>query len=141
MAVEAVGRGVAIGDMDNDGDDDVIVSNNNGSLRLLLNRIGQRGHWVAVRLTGTRSNRDGIGARVALLRTGKPPLWRSAHRDGSYLSARDPRVRFGLGLNDDVDAVVVEWPAGGREIWRNVSIDQESTLVEGTGTPFEFTSP
>ncbi|MEM8685602.1 MAG: VCBS repeat-containing protein, partial [Pseudomonadota bacterium] len=77
LAVEAVGRGVAVGDIDNDGDDDVLVSNNNGPLRLLVNDIGQRTAWLAVRLIGTESNHDGVGARVALLRDGEEPVWRS----------------------------------------------------------------
>ena len=82
-----VSRGAAFGDVDNDGDIDVVVSNNNGPARLLLNEVGTAARSLSVRLEGVESNRDGIGARVALLRTGRDPMWRRVHRDGSYLSA------------------------------------------------------
>jgi hypothetical protein len=128
-----VGRGAAFGDIDNDGAIDVVVSNNNGPVRLLLNRAGARGHWLEVRLQGTRSNRDGIGARVAVLRKGAKPLWRRAHTDGSYLSSSDIRVHFGLGESPDIQSVLVEWPSGLKERWDSVRGDSFVALREGTG--------
>ena len=90
-------RGAAFGDIDNDGDLDILVSNNNGPVRLLLNEALANNHWLQVRLQGASDNRDGMGARLAVLRKDQPPLWRHAHTDGSYLSAHDGRVHFGLG--------------------------------------------
>ncbi len=89
-----------------------------------------------MRLHGTASNRDGAGARVALLRTGQPPIWRRAHSDGSYLSANDIRVHFGLAQETDIEAVGVVWPSGRRERWRGVEADSQVELVEGEGEPW-----
>ena len=127
-----VGRGAAFGDIDNDGLVDIVVSNNNGPLRLLLNKTNPSGHWLEVRLQGVRSNRDGIGARVAALRPGRTTLWRRAFTDGSYLSASDIRVHFGLGETSRV-TLMVEWPSGLREKWEDVQGDALITLKEGTG--------
>ena len=115
-----VGRGAVIGDVDNDGAVDVLVTNNNGPVRLLHNDVGARQHWLQVRLEGTRSNRFGIGARVALLRDGDAPHWRRVHTDSSYLSASDVRVHFGLGERSDVRGLLVEWPDGSSETWDSV---------------------
>lgn len=89
-----VGRGTAFGDIDNDGDLDILVSNNNGPVRLLLNEGGTKNHWLQVRLEGASDNRQGIGARVAVLRKSQTPLWRHAHTDGSYLSAHDSQIHL-----------------------------------------------
>ncbi len=133
LALEEVSRGAAFGDIDNDGDIDILVTNTNGPVRLLLNEIGNKNHWLSVRLQGTESNRDGAGARVALLRPGQPPLWRRAHTDGSYLSANDPRVHFGLGSASSVDAIGVVWPSGRQELWRGIEANRELDLREGSG--------
>ncbi len=129
----AVSRGAAFGDIDNDGDTDILVTNNNGRAELLLNQAGNEQHWLSVRLVGTTNNRDGIGARVALFRAGKPVLWRRAHTDGSYLSTNDVRVHFGLGRQPDIDAVAVAWPDGYREFWRAITADTAIVLQQGTG--------
>ena len=128
-----VSRSAAFGDVDNDGDVDIVVGNNNGPARLLLNETGSRQHWLQVRLRGVKSNREGMGARVGVLRKGRKPLWRRAHTDGSYLSANDGRVHFGLGENSDLEAVVVEWPGGKEEVWSDIRADQILTLREGSG--------
>ena len=94
-----VSRGAAFGDLDRDGDTDIVVSNNNGPVRLLLNEA-DNAHSLQVRLEGVESNRDGLGARVALLRTNQSLVWRRVHTDGSYLSASSPWVHFGLGQSD-----------------------------------------
>ena len=136
MELSEVSRGVAFGDIDNDGDVDVVVANNNGPARLLRNEIGSRRHWLEVRLEGLTGNRDGMGARVGVLREGQTPLWRRAHTDGSYLSANDSRVHFGLGQNPDLEKVVVEWPQGKKEVWHDVGADRILTLREGSGKPW-----
>jgi hypothetical protein len=126
-----VGRGAAFGDIDNDGRVDIVVANNNGPVRVLMNRTGSSGHWLEVRLQGVHCNRDGIGARVAAVIAGKP-LWRRAHSDGSYLSASDLRVHFGLGANTEAQ-VWVDWPDGRKETWAGIRADSIVTLREGSG--------
>ena len=132
-----VGRGVAFGDIDNDGDIDIVIANNNGPTRLLRNMANGDRHWLTIRLRGVQSNVAGLGARVAVLRAGKPPLWRRVHTDGSYLSASDARVHFGLGQDSAIQAVGVIWPQGKREIWRDISINTFTTLQEGTGSTWD----
>ncbi len=134
LALVDVSRGAAFGDIDNDGAIDIVVANNNGPVRLLRNTSGTGNHWLTVTLQGTRSNRAGLGARVALLRAGRPPLWRRAHTDGSYLSANDPRVHFGLGPESDIQALGVIWPDGSRELWKDIKVDTFLTIREGSGT-------
>ncbi len=128
-----VGRGAAFGDIDNDGAVDIVVSNNNGPVRLLRNLVGSRQHWVEVRLEGVKSNRLGIGARVGVLRRAAEPLWRRVHTDSSYLSASDVRVHFGLGKKAELSGVVVQWPDGSKESWENVQADKVIVLRQGTG--------
>jgi enediyne biosynthesis protein E4 len=129
----SIGRGVAFGDVDNDGDVDVLVTNNAGPVRLLLNQSPPRRAWLEARLEGTADNRQGIGARVGLLTRGGATVWRRAHTDGSYLSASDPRVHFGFPAAADVAGVVVEWPRGSREMWTDLRVNQVVTLKQGTG--------
>jgi hypothetical protein len=86
-------------------------------------------------------NSFGQGARVALLRRGAPPLWRRAHTDGSYLSARDGRVHFGLGASPDVERVLVVWPKGRAEAWSGLAADRTVDLKQGTGKPWTAPLP
>ncbi len=127
-----VGRGAAFGDIDNDGDTDVVVANNNGPLRLLINNVGNRKHWIGLRLVG-RGGRDMVGARVAIIRKTSPTLWRRARADGSYASANDPRVLVGLGDSVETPTVQVLWPDGQTAEWMNVAIDRYTTLTERMG--------
>jgi hypothetical protein len=129
-----IARGAAFGDVDNDGDIDVVVTNNNGPVRLLLNQADRaRSHWVQVRVEQTAGNRFAFGAWVGIERPGQATLWRRVRTDGSYLSASDSRVHAGLGAAGAVSAVVVQWPDGGRERWTNVGVDRLVTLRRGTG--------
>jgi hypothetical protein len=130
--VTEVGRGAAFGDVDNDGDTDVLVANGAGPARLLVNNIGNRNHWAGVRLVGTSGRRDMVGARVEFRRGSGPPLWRRARADGSYASANDPRVLVGLGTSTEKPHVRVLWPDGGVEEWGSIDIDRYVTLVQGT---------
>jgi hypothetical protein len=122
-----VGRGAAFGDVDNDGDTDVVVANNNGPLRLLINNIGNKNHWLGLRLVALR---DAIGARVEIVRKNAPTLWRRVHTDGSYGSASDPRVLVGLGDSADAPTVRVHWPDGSVSEHQTVSIDRYTTIRE-----------
>jgi hypothetical protein len=133
-----VARGAAFGDLDNDGDVDVVVTNNNGPARLLVNQASRQHHWVQVRLEQAPANRFALGARVGIERAGKPTLWRRVKTDGSYLSASDVRVHVGLGALPKIDAVVVQWPDGQRERWASVSSDRVVTLRRGTGSPMSI---
>jgi hypothetical protein len=128
-----VSRGAAFGDVDNDGDTDVVVANDSGPARLLINNIGQSRHWVGVRVTGRNQRRDMVGARVGVMRSNAPTLWRRSRADGSYASANDPRVLVGLGGTSRIDKVRVEWPDGTAEEWTDVPVDRYTTLKEGEG--------
>jgi hypothetical protein len=128
-----IGRGAAFGDVDNDGDTDIVVTTNGGPVRLLLNQTGKQNHWLQVSLEQSPQNRFGVGARVGVERAGSPTLWRRVHSDGSYLAASDLRVQFGLGSDARITAVVVQWPDGVSERWTDVRPDQRVTLRRGTG--------
>jgi hypothetical protein len=130
-----VGRGAAFGDIDNDGDEDVVVANDTGPAQLLVNTLNERSggarHWIGLRLTGTATRHDMPGARVEVIRAGQPSLWRRARADGSYASAHDPRVLVGLGESADVPRVRVHWPDGRIEEPTNIRIDAWQTVTEG----------
>jgi hypothetical protein len=134
-----VGRGAAFGDIDNDGDPDVLIVNANGPARLLVNETGSRNPWLGLRLVGrppgAKGERDMLGARVAIVRKGAPTLWGRAATDGSYASASDPRVLVGLGDAPEVTEVRVTWPDGKAEIFPPPPLRVYTTLRQGTGRP------
>jgi hypothetical protein len=136
FTTEEVGRGAAFGDLDNDGDTDIAVANDNGPVRVLVNNVGSRAGWIGLRLVtaGPKTPRDALGARVAVIGDDGSMMWRRARADGSYGSANDPRVLIGLG-STAVPAVRlrVVWPSGQTEEWRDVPTRRYSTLSEGTG--------
>jgi hypothetical protein len=133
LQLSEVSRGAAFGDVDNDGDVDVLVTNNNGPVRLLLNETKLLRHWLMVRLEDVKDNRSGIGAMVSVLRKGLPPLTRRVHSDGSYLTASDLRVHFGLNDSKAIEGITVQWPSGEKEIWSTVEVNKQITLRQGTG--------
>lgn len=112
FSVIEVSRGAAFGDIDNDGDTDVVVTNNNGPARLLLNTVGSRNRWLGLRLVSKDRGRDLLGTKVEVVLTNKSVLHRRVRTDGSYLSANDPRVLVGLGNNNQVEMVKLRWPDG-----------------------------
>ncbi len=133
LQLAEVSRGLAAGDVDNDGDLDLLVTNNNGPARLLLNEATKGRHWLAIKLEGVKDNRFGLGALVGVTLRGGTTLWRQARTDGSYLSASDPRVHFGLGANAVIESVQVRWPSGAQETWQAVKADKLATLQQGAG--------
>jgi hypothetical protein len=130
-----VSRGAAFGDIDNDGDVDILVGQINHPAQVLINNIGNRNHWIGLRLvSGPEPARDMLGAIVDIVRTKGPTLRRRVHTDGSYASASDPRVLAGLGESTEAPVVRVRWPDGKTEEWPGAAIDRWTTLRQGSGT-------
>jgi hypothetical protein len=127
-----VSRAVGAGDIDNDGDADLLLVNNNGPARLLINQVGQGSHWLGLRLMG-RNGWDQLGTRVELIRPDGASTWRRVRTDGSFATSNDPRVLFGLGADPQVAAVRVHWSDGAIETWRQLTVDTYMTLRRGTG--------
>jgi enediyne biosynthesis protein E4 len=134
FSVRNVGRGLALGDIDNDGDIDAVIVNNSGPARLLINNVGHRNPWIGFRMVGEKCLRDMLGTRVAVFRRNAPTLWRRVHTDGSYCSSNDPRVLFGLGDSSEVTKVQAHWTGGRVEEWTGLPLGKYTTLCEGSGT-------
>jgi hypothetical protein len=132
FALEKVGRALAAADFDNDGDLDLLVTNNGATVDLLRNDGGNDNNALLVRTVGTRSNRSGIGARLRLTAGGTTQV-REVKAGSSYLGQSDLRVHFGLGRLMQIDRLEVRWPAGGTDVVRNVTVNQILTIVEGKG--------
>lgn len=131
--IPEVSRAAVFGDVNNDGGIDVLVTNNNGPARLLLNTAPDRGHWLLVHLEGTRTNRSAYGSVVELVRKDGTSLKRWVRSDGSYLAANDPRAHFGLGKDTTIERIQVHWLAGECESWRQTKVDTIVNLREGSG--------
>ena len=135
FAVHDSGRGLAVGDLWNDGRLSAVISNMNSPVALLVNQTRNANHWIAFRAVGTKSNRDGIGARLRL-RVGARTLVDEVRSGSSYSSNSDMRVHFGLGSASKVDSVEVRWPSGLAERF-TAAPDKIHTLTEGSGTRVE----
>ena len=132
-ALVEVSRGAAFGDVDGDGDVDVLVSNNDGPARLLLNQAGAGRSWISLKLKRDRGEPFGFGALVTLVRPRGERVRKLVGSDGSYGSASDPRVHFGLGADTEVSGVEVTWPGGATEFFGDLAVNRENELVEGAG--------
>ena len=124
-----VARGAATGDLDNDGDVDIVVFNNNGPARVLLNDVGSRRHWLGIRAIDSRYKRDAVQSRIVL--AGQPAATRTVQTDGSYCVASDPRVLFGLGSETGARTVRVQWAGGQVEEFRDLAVDRYYVLEPG----------
>ena len=131
----AASRGAAFGDVDNDGDTDVLITNNNGPARLLVNETGHRTVWLGLHVIDPAAERSAYGARVGCTLTTGRTLWRRVQTDGSYGSAHDPRVLCGLGAAGSVRSIQVHWPDGTRERWEGTAFPPNHyyTLEKGSG--------
>jgi hypothetical protein len=125
-------RGLAIGDFDNDGAVDVLVSVNDGAPLLLRNTAAKDNHWLGIKLVGRKSNRDAVGARITY-QAGDLKRSRTKVGGGSYLSSHDPRMVLGLGKRTAIDWVEVKWPepGGTTERFTDLPVDRYITIVEG----------
>jgi hypothetical protein len=118
-----VGRGLAIGDIDNDGRVDAVVTTNDGPMHVLHNDTPTPNHWLTLKLVGHKSNRDAIGAAVKLV-TEQGAQFATVTTAGSYLSSSDKRLHFGLGLDSAAKSIEIQWPSGIRQTLQNVRGDQ-----------------
>jgi hypothetical protein len=127
-------RGVAIGDFDNDGGVDVLISVNDDAPVLLRNQVGNRNHWLGINLIGTKCNRDAIGARVSY-QAGDLKRSRMKVGGGSYLSSHDPRLVLGFGQRPKIDVLEVKWPQPSTLVERftDLPVNRYITIVEGQG--------
>ena len=132
LLVQKASRGAAFGDYDGDGDIDVLVINLSDRPTLLRNDTTSANHWITLRLVGTKSNRDGIGARVQLTAGGQKHVV-EVRSGGSYLSQNDVRAHVGLGAASRVDAVEIRWPSGLVETANNLTADRFFVAEEGRG--------
>lgn len=134
----AASRGMALGDLWNDGRMSAVINNMDAKPMLLVNIAASHNHWLGVALRGTRSNRDGIGARVTL--SAKGHTWTQEVRSGSsYISSSDLRLHFGLGDATAVDRVRVLWPSGLGEDFTVSGVDRVVSFTESTGAPVSGT--
>jgi len=127
-----VSRGAAIADFDNDGDLDILVNNCGQAPQLLRNDGGNANHWIEILLIGTKSNRDGVGARVRVV-AGDLVLYDQRKGGMSYQSAQDPRLHFGLARQGSVDSIEILWPSGINTRLANITADQIIAIQEGVG--------
>jgi len=134
MAVAEATRGTCGDDLDNDGDTDLAMLNQQAKPTILRNDTRQPHHWLQLRLVGIRSNRDGVGTRVTVV-AGDQTQIDEVHSGRGYQSHYGTRLHFGIGERDRVDRVEVRWLGGNREVFENLPADRLVTIIEGTGAP------
>jgi hypothetical protein len=122
-------RGLATGDINNDGKLDVVVTSNDGPAWVLLNQIENANHWITLNLVGTKSNRDGIGAQVKIS-TANGDQFATVTTSSSYQSSSDKRVHFGLGTADSIREIEIRWPSGIRQMMKDAKADQILKITE-----------
>jgi hypothetical protein len=140
ITMPASSRGLAVGDLWNDGRMSAVISNMNARPSLLVNQVKYPNHWIAFKTTGTKSNRDGIGARITV-KTAKRLLVDEVRSGSSYDSNSDMRVHFGLGKETKVDSAEVRWPSGLTERFDDLAIDKINSVKEGSGVAMKNEPP
>src|ERR1700676_5445493 len=136
ITTAASSRGLAVGDLWNDGRVSIVVSNMNAAPSLLANQVHNANHWVAIHTVGTKSNRDGIGAR-SRVEAGARVLVDEVRSGSSYISNSDMPVHFGLGAAAKIEWIEIRWPSGLTERFANLPVDQMHTIKEGSGVAVE----
>jgi len=126
----SVGRGAAFGDLDNDGDIDIVISNNNGPANLLIRSGKPNLNWIGFELVGRQSNREGIGSRIEIESNGDKQT-QFVSMGGSYLSSNDKRVLFGLNKNQLIDRLTIQWPSGLLAVFENIEANHYYIIEEG----------
>jgi len=127
-----VARGAAYADFDHDGDLDLLITTNNGPAYLYRNDGGNRNNWISIRTSGTKSNRDGIGA-VVWVQSASGKQWNCVRSGSSYASQSDLALSFGLGKDPQVTAVDIQWPSGTKQHLANLAVNQFYTIDEDKG--------
>jgi len=128
--LEAAHRGVAFGDLDNDGRVDMVVSVLNGPAKLFHNISENKNHWILLKLKGTKSNSMGIGAQLRLTAEDGSMQWNEVTTAVGYASSSDSRVHFGLGSNKRIKELEIRWPSGIKQVLHDVAVDQILTVEE-----------
>jgi enediyne biosynthesis protein E4 len=129
-----VARGMAVGDIDNDGKIDVVVTENDGPAWILRNETPTLNHWITLKLVGMKSNKDGIGAEIKIT-TANGAQYATVTTAGSYQSSSDKRVHFGLGAANTVTQVEIRWPSGITQVLKNPQVDQILAVTEASSPP------
>jgi hypothetical protein len=140
IGVEDLARGCAFGDLDNDGDVDIVVNNMDGPPTILRNDAGNKNNWIQIKCVGTQSNRSAIGARVRITVGGRSQI-DEVMSGSSYYSHNDLRLHFGLGRAATVDLVDIAWPSGLKETLKNLSANRHYVVREGKGISDSGDSP
>jgi enediyne biosynthesis protein E4 len=134
ISMPASARGLAVGDLWNDGRLSAVVVNRNSRPSLLVNRVTYPNHWIEIKTAGTNSNRSGIGARLAIKTASRRQI-DEVRSGSSYISNSDTRVHFGLGAINKIEYLEVRWPSGLVERYRNPRVDSIVVVIEGSGQP------
>ncbi|MDP6524914.1 MAG: CRTAC1 family protein [Kiritimatiellia bacterium] len=134
LAVASSSRGTAFDDLDNDGDIDIVVLNWQQTPTVLRNDSTNKNHWIQIRLSGTKTNRDGIGARVKVV-AGDLIQIDEVHSGRGYQSHYGTRLHFGLGKHDRIDRIEISWIGGGKDVLENIRTDQLVIIMEGSSEP------
>jgi hypothetical protein len=128
--VPLAARGAAVGDIDNDGDTDIVLAQTDGPALILRNNNSTKNHWLGVVLTGTKANRQGFGARLVVTDTTGRKQTFDVTNAGSYLASNDPRVLVGLGTATGVNSIEVRWPGGRKQLITKPELDRYLTIKE-----------